>query len=462
MGGEKIEREHFIILGGGIAGLTAAYELLRRGQRVTVIEKGAAVGGLARTFVRDGFRFDLGGHRFHSNNPAVVGWLKDLLGEDLLTVPRLSRIKLNGRFVNYPLTFPDAFTAFPPGQAAGMGASYFLARITPQLRPERSFEDWVARRFGRQMYRRFFQPYTEKVWGIPGSQLSADWAAQRIGLPSMWQTIRHALRPGDMPPATAVTQFYYPRYGFGMIPQALARQIWARDGRILTQTAPRRITPSSDGFHVLLNNGSTLYGAELIATIPLPALLAALPDDGRAPSFSLNYRGLICLFLALDKPQVTPDSWTYFPDPALIFGRTHEPKNWSPHMVPDANCTSLCVEIFASPDEPIWQWPAERIAAKAIAQLSDLGWIRPEEVRGHWALRLPHAYPIYDVGYRPRLEAARDYLSQWPRLHLLGRTGSFRYLNSDGVIEDVFRFLEQRFPDTAAPVPALAEDGRWV
>ncbi|HID54168.1 MAG TPA: FAD-dependent oxidoreductase [Anaerolineae bacterium] len=463
MRGERIERQHFVILGGGIAGLTAACELLRRGQQVTVIEKGAEVGGLARTFVRDGFRFDLGGHRFHSNNPAVVGWLEELLGDDLLTVPRASRIKLNGRFVNYPLTFPDAFTAFPPGQAAGMGASYFLARFTPQLRPERSFEDWVVRRFGRQMYRRFFQPYTEKVWGIPGSQLSAEWAAQRIGLPSMWQTFRHALRPGDMPPATAVTQFYYPRYGFGMIPQALARQILAMDGRILTQTAPRRITPSPGGFHVLLDNDNALHADELIATIPLPALLETLPKgNGRAPTFPLNYRGLICLFLALDKPQVTPDSWTYFPDPHLIFGRTHEPKNWSPHMVPGDDCTSLCVEIFASPHEPVWQWPDERIAAKAVAQLSDLGWIRPREARGQWLLRLPHAYPIYDLGYQTRLEEVRNYLSQWPRLHLLGRTGSFRYLNSDGVIEDVFRFLAERFPDTAVSIPPLLPDGRWV
>lgn len=453
---------NFTILGGGVAGLTAAYELLRRGQQVTVIEKGAEVGGLARTFVRDGFRFDLGGHRFHSNNLAVVSWLQALLGDDLLLVPRLSRIKLNGRFVNYPLTFPDAFTAFPPVKAVGMGASYFYSRITPRTGPERSFEDWVVRRFGRQMYRSFFQPYTEKVWGVPGSQLSAEWAAQRIGLPSMWQTIRHALRPDARPPATAVTQFYYPRYGFGMISQALANKILALNGRILTQTTPRRITPSPDGFRIVLDNGASLHADELIATIPLPALLKALPNDGRVSPFSLDYRGLICLFLALNRPQVTPDSWTYFPDPTLVFGRTHEPKNWSAQMVPDQNSTSLCVEIFASPHEPLWQQPDEQIAAQAVRQLEELDWIQPADLRGQWLHRLPFAYPVYDLGYQHRLQAIRAYLAQWPRLHLLGRTGSFRYLNSDGVIEDVFRFLAERFPETADPVPALAENGRWV
>ncbi len=460
----------FLILGGGVAGLTAARELLRLGQRAAVIEKGADVGGLARTVVRDGFRFDLGGHRFHSHNPAVLRWLRDLLGDDLLTVPRVSRIKLNGRYIPYPITLPTAITAFSPLQGVQAAASYFLARFSEQKRPDRSFEDWVIRRFGRAMYGRFFQPYTEKVWGIPGRELSADWAAQRIGLPGVWPAIRHSLRPAAQPPATAVSRFYYPRAGFGMIPQALADDIRARGGTILTGTTPTRITAVPGGFEVTLRGPSgtqTWCAAELIATIPLGALLRLLASDsgGEAASrrFRLNYRGLICVFLALDRERVSGDSWTYFPEPEFIFGRTHEPKNWSLDMVPDGRCTSLGVEIFANPDEPVWSWPEAQIVDAVVSQLARIGWLSPEEVRDHWLLRLPHAYPIYDLGYGERLAQARQFLAQWPRLHLLGRTGSFRYMNSDGVIEDVFRFLDARFPAMEMAVPSLPEeDGRWA
>ncbi|MFQ5400688.1 MAG: FAD-dependent oxidoreductase [Anaerolineae bacterium] len=470
----------FVVLGGGIAGLTAARELLRRGQRVVVIEKGTEVGGLARTFVRDGFRFDLGGHRFHSNNPSVVQWLLDLLGDDLLTVPRSSRIKINGRFVDYPLTLPGAFTAFPPLQGAQVAASYFLARFISRSRPDLSFEDWVVRRFGRAMYRHFFQPYTEKVWGISGAELSAEWAAQRIGLPGIWQAIRHSLRPAANPPATAVSQFHYPRAGFGMIPQALLKEIQSGDGVVLTRTIPTRITAVPDGFEVAVrgpDGEEVLHAAELISTIPLGQLLRLLPtgNSNIQAQARLHYRGLICLFLALNKERVTSDSWTYFPDPSFIFGRTHEPKNWSPQMVPEDSVTSLGVEIFATPaesggsgpDAPIWSWPDEAIAEKAIGQFARLGWFDPAQVRDYWLLRLPHAYPIYDLGYRERLARVRAFLAQWPRLHLVGRTGSFRYMNSDGVIEDVFRFLTARFPgafpgEKTAVQPIARENGRWA
>lgn len=168
----------FLILGGGIAGLLAAREILRCGKRVVVIEREAEVGGLARAFARDGFRFDFGGHRFHSHNQAVIDGLRQLLGDDLLTVPRVSRIKLNGRYVDYSINLSSAMNAFSVLEGAQAMVSYFLARLSERNRPDRTFEDWVVRRFGRTMYGRFFQPYTEKLWGIPRRELSADWAAQ--------------------------------------------------------------------------------------------------------------------------------------------------------------------------------------------------------------------------------------------------------------------------------------------
>ncbi len=468
------ERVDVAVLGAGIAGLTVARELLRRGHRVTLLEKAGAPGGLARTFARDGFRWDLGGHRFHSNNPAVVDWLRELLGPELLTVPRVSHIVLGGRPVDYPLSFPDALSAFPPGRAAGMLLSFGLAQWRERGRPDRSFEDWVVKRFGWGIYRAFFEPYTRKVWGIPPARLSAEWAAQRIGIPGFWEALRGALRPPADPPPTAISRFYYPRLGFGQIPETLAASIQALGGELRLNATPVRLAPAppgADGSGLRLawteagaqgavGRRHELTARHVVSTIPLDPLLALLPGEPPAPA--LAYRGLICVFLALDRPRVSADSWTYFPDPDLLFGRVHEPKNWSPALVPGADVSSLGVEIFTGPGESVWSWPDERLVETTVAQLAALGRLEPTEVRAAHVVRVPHAYPIYELGYAARLAGVRQWLAQWPTIHLIGRTGSFRYLNSDGVVEDAFRFLEVVDP-SPAPLPALAaEVGRWV
>jgi protoporphyrinogen oxidase len=454
-----------IILGGGIAGLTAAYELGQQGQRVLLVERGREVGGLARTFVRDGYRFDIGGHRFHSHNPAVVQWVQKLVGDDLLTVPRRSHIYLNGRFANYPIEFPNALALFPLAQSAKMAGSYLAAHLKPHRQPDHSFEEWVVRRFGRAMYEIFFRPYTEKVWGIPCHQLSADWAAQRIGLPNLWQTIKHALRPAAQTPATAITQFYYPRHGFGQIPHALRQAICQQGGQMMTQTQPTQIVPQAKGFGLVVAHGGRRFEvqtADLISTIPLPALLPLLPQTAEnqhmQQAAQLEYRSLVCVFLTIRKAQITADSWTYFPDAQFTFGRTHEPKNWSMAMVPDAHSTSLGVEIFTSQNEAIWRWTDEQIVAQVTTEFQQLGWFTPTELEKSWVLRIPYAYPIYRLDYQEKLAQTKAYLGQWPQLHLVGRTGSFRYMNSDGVIEDVFRFVNGE----EGGRPFHRHDPRWV
>jgi len=461
----------FVVLGGGIAGLAAAYELLKRGCKVTLIERGAEVGGLARTFERDGFRFDIGGHRFHSNNPSVVQWLKDLLKTDLLVVPRVSHIHLNGRFVDYPIMFPEALTIFSPLKAAQLVASYLLAKITEHNRPEISFENWVVKRYGRALYSIFFQLYTEKVWGIPCTELSATWAAQRIGIPSMWRAFKHAIAPAKETPATAISEFFYPRSGFGMIPDTLQREIIAMGGRVATSTSLVRCTPVGDGFEVAVmhKDGETevIAADHVVSTLPLNYLLQSIPNElgsqAVLDSYQLEYRDIILLFIAINKTQVSADSWTYFPSKDLIFGRTHEPKNWSAEMIPDPKYTSLAVEIFSSRREPIWELSDAEIADRVVAQMDQIGWLSKQDVHNSWVLRVPYAYPVYRIGYEEKLAKVRAYLSQWPNLHLVGRTGSFRYMNSDGVIEDIFRFVQELFPEAQPAVEALElENGRWL
>jgi protoporphyrinogen oxidase len=469
----QVPRERVVVLGAGIAGLATARELRRRGCDVVVIEKAAEVGGLARTFEQDGFRFDLGGHRFHSNNPSVVRWLQELLRSDLLTVPRFSRIHLEGQFVDYPIRFPGALSIFPPLKAARMVGSYLLAKVTEAGRRNVSFEDWVVKRYGRSLYAVFFKPYTEKVWGIPCSELSEQWASQRIGIPSLWRAVHHSLLPPKEALATAVSEFYYPRRGFGMICNRLHAELLAAGGRVSTRTVLVRCTPGHHGFKVTVSGPDgaleTIEADRVVSTIPLSLLLASIPEELGSREilsrFQLEYRDVICLFLALKRKQVSRDSWTYFPSKKLVFGRTHEPRNWSSEMVPNANVTSLAVEIFSSRGEAVWQLPDGAILELVAEQMSRIGWIARSDIFKWWVLRVPFAYPVYRVGYEDKLRQVKEYLGRWPHLHLVGRTGSFKYMNSDGVIEDVFRFLAE-LPAAGAPALSvdrlLVEEGRWL
>ena len=454
--------EQIILLGGGVAGLATGLELVRRGRQVTVIEKGPVAGGLAQTFQYETpagvFRFDIGGHRFHSHKPEIIGWVQDLMGADLLYVPRISRIylsddgKAGGKFVDYPLQFPGALSIFSPGQAVKILSSYAAATVRNRLDgsgPDVSFEDWVVRRFGRALYEVYFEPYTEKVWGISCQDLSADWAAQRISLPSLSEAVKRAISPGAAPPATIISHFWYPRLGFGMIPDRMKREIERLGGRVLLGTGATGVTPlESGGFAVTINDGhgSQILDADrVISSIPMNFLLACLPTESGsrqvAEDFKLRYRDIILIYLAIKTRQVSNDSWTYFPGRSLLVGRTHEPKNWSPLMAPDGY-TSLAAEVFTSQGEPTWEQADEVLVQRAVDDLTGIGFMTAGSLHQGWVKRVRFAYPVYDIGYADKVKTVRQFLAQWPNLHLVGRTGSFRYMNSDGVIEDALRMAD--------------------
>ncbi len=443
--------EHVILLGGGIAGLATGLELARSGRRVSIIEKGKVVGGLARTYVKGDFRFDVGGHRFHSHKPEIIRWVQDLMGPDLLRVPRISHIYLQGKFVDYPIRFPNALSIFSPAQAARVVSSYAAAAVRQRLNgrlPDVSFEDWVVRRFGRAMYDVFFGPYTEKVWGIPCNELSADWAAQRISLPSLTETVKRAIVPGSEPPATIISHFWYPRAGFGMIPERMAEEIQRLGGRIITGAGVTGLTSLPGGRWQVTIEGQdgvdTLDADRLISSIPLNLLLRTLPVASGAhdieKDFQLTYRDMVLLFLALKMPggrsQVSEDSWTYFPQPELLCGRTHEPRNWSPEMAPEGY-TSLAAEVFTSRGERAWESADDQLVGRATHDFESIGFLPAKSLHDAWVLRVPFAYPVYYIGYADKVRTVKAFLStNFPTLHLVGRTGAFRYMNSDGVIED--------------------------
>jgi protoporphyrinogen oxidase len=440
---EKSNSSDFVILGGGIAGLTFALEATRRDRRTVVLESEERIGGLARTLAFGDYRFDLGGHRFHSRWPQVTAWVLDLMGDDLLEVSRYSRILLNGRYVDYPLRFLNALTALSLPQAVHVCASYLGASLRRRSnRQDISFEDWVVRRFGRALYDIYFRPYTEKVWGMVCTELSADWASQRIKVPSLTAAVKASLFRRASPQNAFLSSFVYPPLGIGMIPDRMAEQARATGKAVIhvgSQVRRLEVAGASGEWRVYYRQAGqekVVAGKQIVSTIPLGALLQTLPlpqEAASALSGALEYRGLICLFLAVDGTRISSDTWTYFPDPQLIFGRTHEPPNWSPQMAPSGK-SSLCVEVFCSEGDDVWRRADGELIEAVLTDLDSLGFLTPDRVCGAWLLRVPCAYPVYRVGYTETFQQVRDALTRWPTLHLLGRTGSFQYLNIDGTI----------------------------
>lgn len=441
----------FVVLGGGLAGLTFALEAARQGKRVAVLEAGSQPGGLSRTLAFGDYRFDLGGHRFHSAWPEITEWVKELMDGELLHVARRSRIRLNGSYVDYPIQFPNALTALSVPQATQVLWSYLAAtRARRPSRSDLSFEDWVVRRFGRALYEIYFRPYTEKVWGMSCTELSADWASQRIQLPSLAVAVRESLRRRANGPATLISRFLYPPLGIGMLADRLTTKLRATDRGMLSLNSQvvRLEERPAGGWKIHYHcegEAQALNGRQVISTVPLPRLLTMLPLPDRsavALGDQLAYRSLICVFLAVDGPRISEDTWTYFPDRHLVFGRTHEPINWSSQMAP-ADQTSLCVEIFCSVGDATWQQADGASIEATVADLDRLGFLPRARVREAWLVRVPDAYPIYRVGYTEVMRQVRHELGRWPTLHLAGRTGTFRYLNMDGVFKQAIQLAER-------------------
>jgi len=437
----------FVVLGGGLAGLTFAWEAARRGKKVTVIEADAQPGGLSRTLVFGDYRFDLGGHRFHSDWPEINAWLHELMDGELLQVARRSRIRLNGHYVDYPLQLLNAFTALSMPQATRVLLSYlaaFPARCASRV--DLSFEEWVVRRFGRGLYEIYFRPYTEKVWGMPCTELSADWASQRIQLPSLAAAVKESLWQRGNGPATLVSKFLYPPRGIGMLADQLATKLRATGYGVLSlnsEAVRLQAQPSGEWKIHYHQEKQTheLNGRQVISTVPVPRLLDMLPFADSDPAklgAQLAYRSLVCIFLAVDGPRISQDTWTYFPDRHLIFGRTHEPINWSSQMAPEGQ-TSLCVEIFCSVGDDTWQQRDSELIEATLIDLERLGFVARTRVQDAWLARIPNAYPIYRTGYKAVMRQVHAKLKRWPTLHLCGRTGTFRYLNMDAVFKQAIQ-----------------------
>ncbi|MFQ5912205.1 MAG: NAD(P)/FAD-dependent oxidoreductase [Nitrospinota bacterium] len=432
-----------VIIGAGPAGLTAAYELAKLGRRSTVLEADSQVGGLARTVSYGGYRFDIGGHRFFSKVPLINDLWKEILGRNFLLRPRLSRIYYNGRFFDYPLKVRNALAGLGPVEGLLVCLSYMKARLFSG-REETSFEQWVSNRFGFRLYQIFFRTYTEKVWGIPCSQISADWAAQRIKNLTLGSALWNALgseaaKDGNIV-STLIDRFHYPRLGPGMMWERCEELLRRKGTETIRGLRVERIRHRRGRVECVYGRRSTgewveLRGDHFISTMPLRDLILALdpapPDEVVRAAHGLCHRDFLTVVLVLKNERVFPDNWIYIHSPQVKVGRIQNYKNWSPDMVPDSSRTSLGLEYFLWDKDEEWGWSKERLFEMGVRECAQIGLIDPGEVEDGTVVRMKNAYPVYDQGYKDRLSTLRLYLDRISNLQTIGRNGLHRYNNQD-------------------------------
>ena len=430
-------RHPVIVIGAGPAGLGAAWELAKQGCDPLVLEAGDKVGGLARTETHKGNRFDIGGHRFYTRNARITALWREMLGRDLLTVKRLSRICYKGRFLKYPLESLDTFANLGPLESALIILSYLKARLVPSA-PEETFEQWVTNRFGRRLYLTFFKGYTEKVWGLPCDAIRADWAAQRMGGLSVAAAVTNAVF-GTGGARTLAAEFLYPVLGPGMMWERFAEGVETNGGRVRLRAEVVRINHESGRVRsVTVADGDEpfdLSGDSFISSMPLCDLVMRMaprpPADVVNAAVNLRYRDFILVALVVNGSRLFPDNWIYVHDARVRVARIQNFRNWSAAMVADAGKTCLGMEYFCSEGDELWNMGDFRLVQLAAGELDATGLASRRDVEDGVVIRERKAYPVYDGSYRDKVSVIRRYLSSFSNLQTVGRNGMHRYNNQD-------------------------------
>ena len=443
------EQEHdVVIIGAGPAGLTAAYMLSKQGETATILEADTVVGGISRTAQAGGWRFDIGGHRFFTKvTPVEKVWFEILGEDDFLTRPRLSRIYYRGKFYDYPLSAMNALKNLGPIEAVRCVASYAWVRVRPP-KDQSTLEGFVAGRFGWRLYGHFFKTQSEKVWGVPCTEIQADWGAQRIKNLSLWGAVRDALTPKwlkarmskDKQVTSLIEEFNYPKYGPGMMWERAA-EIVTEAGSTLEFESPVTKVEHADGRAVAVvaerdGQEARYECTDVISTMPIGALVKAMdppaPDEVIKAADALRYRDFITVALVVPEEVGFPDNWIYINDASVEVGRIQNFGRWSPYLVKDGR-TCLGLEYFVWEGGHLWNMPDEELIALGTKELHEIG-LLPDQamVSEAFVVRMPKAYPMYDADYKANVQALADWLAEnTPNVHPVGRNGMHRYNNQD-------------------------------
>ncbi len=438
---EKEERKpdrQVVVIGAGPSGLTAAYELSRQGVSTIVIEKEHLVGGLARTEEFRGFLFDMGGHRFFTKNKKVNWFWRDILKDDFLRRPRLSRIYYKNKFFNYPPVPSNVLKGLGLLESTTVVLSYLLWQVKPYPREE-TFEQWVTNRFGRRLFKIFFETYTEKVWGIRCSELRAEWAAQRIKGLTLRTALLSVVRKPKTKIKTLVHEFDYPRLGPGMMWNTVKDRIEQFGGSVLMQHDVVEIRRSGNRIDsiVVPCNGKleSIQGTDFISSMPITEFVKNLrpspPPGVLRAAEELKYRDFLTVCLIVNSRDLFPDNWIYVHDPNVKVGRIQNYKNWSAEMVPDPSKSSLGLEYFCNEGDDLWTMPDSELIELGRCEVDQIGLAHYADIESGCVFRVPKAYPVYDATYRGHLDTIRDFVDGLENFQTIGRNGLHRYNNQD-------------------------------
>lgn len=436
-----------VVLGGGVAGLAAAYYLARAGHSVSVVERGRSLGGLCGSFQSHGFTLDHGPHKLYSVVPGVLDEIRRILGGALIEHKKKNRIRLLGRYLEYPLQLQNLLPLLGPLRAAELGFGYVAAMAGGLVRrgEAASYEDYILERFGRGVYQLVFEPLARKVWGDP-KLLSADLARARIPSGGASELILRLLKLKETTEDVDAPFFCYPRGGFGVWPEKLAEGVRGAGGRILTSATP--VAVERDGARVSAVQVETDAGTQrlpcelLVSSIPIQALGTLLfPGDAEVEREvrALKLRDLILVFLVLRHDRLMDDHWIFFPEAAYPFNRLFEQKAMSEDLGPKGK-TAVCCDLTCDEGDPTWSAPDEAIVRRCLDALVEAGLTTPDRFEGGFARRFKSFYPMYTIGYKDRLKAAYGRLRETGNLVLTGRLGMFNYNNSDHCL-DMGRFI---------------------
>src|SRR5262245_5008085 len=438
MSQDEVAEKQFVVIGAGPAGLSAAYELAKRNLRPVVLEERDKVGGLARTENYQGFHFDMGGHRFFTKVKEVNKMWREVLNGNFLRRPRLSRIYYNCKFFSYPLKPLNALAGLGFWESTWILLSYLKWQMFP-YRQEDTFEQWVTNRFGKRLFQTFFKTYTEKVWGIPCSELKAEWAAQRIKDLSLKTALVSMFLKPKKTIKTLIEEFHYPRLGPGMMWNAVKDEIERRQGTVRLNSEVVRINRTGHRIDsVVLNSEgreTLVTGTDFISSMPVTDFIKRLhppaPADVLGAAERLHYRDFLTVVLIVNQPDVFPDNWIYVHDSGVKVGRIQNFKNWSPDMVPDPVKTSLGLEYFCTEGDPLWTTKDSELIERGKREIERINLARSADVEDGCVVRVPKAYPIYDSEYRECLATVRSFVDSFENAQTIGRNGLHRYNNQD-------------------------------
>lgn len=441
----KSKSSKIVVIGGGPAGLTSAAELVESGHQVEVLEMDETyVGGIARTVENEGFRFDIGGHRFFSKSDEVTQWWYDRLPDDFISVRRMSRIFYQGTFFDYPLKPMNALFGLGFFTSFLCGLSYLKARVFP-IRPEKSFADWVSNRFGKKLFLIFFKTYTEKVWGMSCDDISADWAAQRIKGLSLFSAVWNAIMPkrkGGEVVKTLIDTFQYPRLGPGMMWEKTRDDIREAGSSVTMgrevfkiQHEGSKVTGVVSRDSATGANEETHTGEHFICSMPLREAVLAfdppLPEPALKAAKELTYRDFLTVALMVRKKDLFPDNWIYVHDPSVKLGRIQNFNNWSPELVPDEEMTCLGLEYFCFEGDGLWNMADEDLIELGKKEVHQLELVDAADIERGVVVRMPKSYPIYGPGYKDAVDTIREHLAPFTNIQPVGRNGMHKYNNQD-------------------------------